>query len=90
MRKGLLYLLPIMALTQIGASMPDLRADHHPIHKETITEEGRKEAPTDAIGKGPRRIAGRNGFGHRDNLEIPRAGRNVTRMPGGRVLIPRN
>lgn len=93
MRKGLLYLLPIMALTQMGASMPDLRADHHPNNQKTIAEDGRKDATSgivDGAEKGPRRIAGRNGFGHHNSLEIPRAGRNVTRMPGGRALVPRN
>jgi len=93
MRKGLLYLLPIMALSQMGATMPDMRADHHPNNPKTITEEGRKDASSDVVDgaeKGPRRIAGRNGFGHRSVMEIPRAGRNVTRMPGGRVLVPRN
>lgn len=91
MRKGLLYLLPIMALTQMGASVPDLRADHDSINNRIITDESRKDAPT--VGdteKSPRPIAGRNGAGHNRVFDVPRAGRNVTRIPGGRVLVPRN
>lgn len=58
MRKGLLYLLPIMALTQMGASMPDLRADHHPNNQKTIAEDGRKEAASGIVDGAERGLAG--------------------------------
>lgn len=91
MRKGLLYLLPIVALTQMGASVPDLRADHDSINNRIIAEEGRKDAPTVGdVEKNPRPIAGRNRVGNNEVFDVPRAGRNVTRIPGGRVLVPRN
>jgi len=99
MKKGIFYLLPLLALTQLGASNASLQVEKNslltvkaPVSGPVIEHHGKKDLPS-AIYKTPAvPISGRNRIARRVLVvgAPPRAGRNVRYFANGRKLIKRN
>lgn len=96
MKKGMFYLLPLLALTQIGASNATLQVEKSSLItvKAPMTGVVGVSSSKDSlqvINTLPRPLSGRNRMA-RGNVVVgvpPRAGRNVRKIAHGRQLIKR-
>jgi hypothetical protein len=95
MKKGMFYLLPLLALTQIGASNATSQVEKGSLIavKAPMIGEARVSRSKDSlqvINTLPRPLSGRNKIA-RGNIAagVPRAGRNVRRIAHGKQLIKR-
>ena len=98
MKKGIFYLLPLVALTQLGASNASMQVENNslltvkaPVSGVVTEHHGKKDLPN-VINKTPTvPVSGRNRIARRALVVgvPPRAGRNVRFFANGRKLIKR-
>ena len=95
MKKGMFYLLPLLALTQIGASNATLQVEKNSLIAVKAPMVGvagvsRSKDSLQVINTLPRPLSGRNRIA-RGNIAagVPRAGRNVRKIAHGRKLLKR-
>ncbi|PWQ96196.1 hypothetical protein [Leucothrix arctica] len=95
MKKGMFYLLPLLALTQIGASNATLQVGKDSLLTVkvpmigTVVEHHGKDSPI-VMNTLPRPLSGRNRIARGSLIASkPRAGRNVRRIAHGKKLLKR-
>lgn len=93
MKKGMFYLLPLLAITQIGASNATSQVERSSLTTVKTPVVAVASSSTDSLQVMktlPRPLSGRNKLA-RDKLlpNVPRAGRNVRRIAHGKQLLKR-